>query len=213
MDFTNINLEEILFLLLALIIAIVGHEIMHGWVAYKFGDSTAKSQNRLSINPIRHIDPIGTIILPAILYFSGGFLFGWAKPVPVNTNVVIKNGGYKAGVFVALAGIFYNIVLAIFSLFVLMNFTENLNNSTAKFLYILFNINLFLGLLNLYPIPPLDGSKALTYTLLQFGFNKIASKIYSFERYGMVILIVIIISPISKYFFAPIDYIFKLFLN
>ncbi|QKF63324.1 membrane-associated zinc metalloprotease, S2P/M50 family [Campylobacter mucosalis] len=212
MEFTNIA-QQIVPLVLALVIAIVGHEIMHGWVAYKFGDHTAKNQNRLSINPIRHIDPIGTILVPAVLYFSSGLLFGWAKPVPVNMSVVIRNGGYKAGIFVALAGIFYNIFLAIFSIFILLHFGENFSEIVVKFFFILFSTNLFLGLFNLYPIPPLDGSKALIYVLLSLGFKDLANKIYSLERYGMIILIVILISPLSSYFFMPIRYVFKMFVG
>jgi len=93
------ELLKLITIILALAVAIIGHEIMHGWVAYKYGDSTAKSQGRLSINPIIHIDPVGTIIVPAVLYFTGApFIFGWAKPVPVNISTVIKNGGTKAAV-------------------------------------------------------------------------------------------------------------------
>lgn len=209
--FENFDLERVILVVIALVVAIVGHEIMHGWVAYKFGDNTAKNAGRLSINPIKHIDPLGTIIVPGLLYFSGGFLFGWAKPVPVNMSVVIRNGGYKAGIFVALAGIFYNIVLAIFSLFLLVNFESIFGGLFANFLVFLFSTNLFLGLFNLYPIPPLDGSKALIYVLLSLGFKDLANKIYSLERYGMIILIVILISPLSTYFFAPIRYVFKMF--
>lgn len=209
--FENFDLERVILVVIALIIAIVGHEIMHGWVAYKFGDSTAKNLGRLSINPIKHIDPLGTIIVPSLLYFTGGFLFGWAKPVPVNMSVVIRNGGYKAGIFVALAGIFYNIVLAIFSLFMLVNFGDLFGDLFANLLVFLFSTNLFLGLFNLYPIPPLDGSKALTYALLSLGFRGLADKIYSLERYGMIILVVILISPLSGYFFEPIRYVFKMF--
>lgn len=212
MDFSNISIERIVLVVLALVIAIVGHEIMHGWVAFKFGDHTAKNEGRLSINPIRHIDPLGTIVVPTLLYFAGGLLFGWAKPVPVNMSIVLKNGGYRAGVFVALAGIFYNLLLAIFSLFLLSNFGSMFPQIFINFLFILFSSNLFLALFNLYPIPPLDGSKALVYTLLSFGFINLANKIYSIERYGMVILVVILISPLSTYFFAPIRYVFGMFI-
>ena len=107
---------------LALAIAVIGHEIMHGWVAKLFGDWTAKNEGRLSLNPIKHIDPVGTIIFPIFLYLSqkmagvtSPIIFGWAKPVPVNMFVVIRNGGYLAGTAVSLAGVFYNFLLALFA--------------------------------------------------------------------------------------------------
>ena len=99
----------------ALLVAIIGHEIMHGLVAYKYGDNTAKNLGRLKINPIVHIDPVGTILVPAMLFFSGApFIFGWAKPVPINISTVMRNGGTTAAVAVSLAGITYNFVIAVF---------------------------------------------------------------------------------------------------
>ena len=115
MDFTNFDPIKVATIVISLIIAIVGH----GYVAYKFGDNTAKSLGRLSINPIKHIDLVGTIIVPLVLYLSTGMIFGWAKPVPVNTYTVVRNGGYKAAIYVSLAGICYNIILGVLSLFVL----------------------------------------------------------------------------------------------
>ena len=109
----------ILASIIALLIAIIGHEIMHGWVAYKYGDHTAKSAGRLSINPLVHIDPMGSIFVPLMTYYlpvllfgTTGFLFGWAKPVPVNMQTVIRNGGYTAAMQVSLAGIAYNLFMA-----------------------------------------------------------------------------------------------------
>jgi len=114
---------KILLTVVILILAIVGHEIMHGLVAYKYGDNTAKDAGRLSINPIVHIDPIGTIVVPALLYISSaGFLFGWAKPVPVNIRTVIARGGYVGAMAVALAGIFYNLVLALIFSIIFVNY-------------------------------------------------------------------------------------------
>lgn len=87
---------------------------MHGYVAYRYGDNTAKHEGRLSINPISHIDPIGTVLVPALLFISGSpFLFGWAKPVPVNMWTVLRNGGYNAAIAVSLAGIAYNLTVAV----------------------------------------------------------------------------------------------------
>jgi len=85
----EIEILKLAAMVVALIVAIVGHEIMHGWVAFKYGDHTAKDLGRLSINPLIHIDPVGTLLLPAVLYFTGApFIFGWAKPVPVNMHTV-----------------------------------------------------------------------------------------------------------------------------
>ena len=91
---------KIPLMVVALLIAIIGHEIMHGYVAYRYGDSTAKDSGRLSLNPIVHIDLIGSILVPATLFLANApFLFGWAKPVPVRMDRVIYNGGYFAAFF------------------------------------------------------------------------------------------------------------------
>lgn len=202
--FENIDILEIITLVIALTIAIVGHEIAHGWVAYKFKDNTAKNLGRLSINPIKHIDPFGTIIVPGLLYITAGFVIGWAKPVPINGYTVIRNGGYKAMILVSLAGIIYNFILATISFFMIKNgiFQADLQ----KFLIMLMLVNLILGLFNLYPIPPLDGSQAVEYTLRSINLHKIASLFSSLQRYGMIILILIIASPLKDYVFYPIRY-------
>ena len=211
MDFTNIDLVRIASIVIALVIAIVGHEIAHGYVAYKFGDNTAKNLGRLSINPIKHIDPVGTIIVPLVLYLSTGMMFGWAKPVPVNTYTVVRNGGYKAAIYVSLAGILYNIILGIATLFVLKVL---LNIETfeilLQFLYTLALLNLILAVFNLYPIPPLDGFHAVEYALRNFGFHALADKLDSISRYGFIILIIILISPLKETIFYPTRYIIQI---
>ena len=211
MDFTNFDPIKVATIVISLIIAIVGHEIAHGYVAYKFGDNTAKNRGRLSINPIKHIDPIGTIIVPLVLYLSTGMMFGWAKPVPVNTYTVVRNGGYKAAIYVSLAGICYNIILGVLSLFVLKAL---LNIETfdvlLQFLFTLALLNLMLAIFNLYPIPPLDGFHAVEYTLRNFGFHALAQKLGELSRYGFIILVLILISPLKETIFYPISYILKL---
>ena len=206
--FENIDIVRIVILILALTIAIVGHEIAHGYVAYKFGDDTAKNLGRLSVNPIRHIDPLGTIIIPALLYLTAGFVIGWAKPVPINSYTVIRNGGYKAMILVSLAGIAYNFALAAISFFMIKTgiFYEDLQN----FLLTLLLVNLILGLFNLYPIPPLDGSKAVEYSLRSLRLHGIANMFSGLQRYGMIVLIVIIASPLKDYVFYPIRYALEL---
>ncbi|MGP1359463.1 site-2 protease family protein [Campylobacter sp.] len=211
MDFTNIDPIRIASIVIALVIAIVGHEIAHGYVAYKFGDNTAKNLGRLSINPIKHIDPVGTIIVPLVLYLSTGMMFGWAKPVPVNTYTVVRNGGYNAAIYVSLAGILYNIILGIATLFVLKVL---LNIETfeilLQFLYTLALLNLILAVFNLYPIPPLDGFHAVEYALRNFGFHALADKLDSMSRYGFIILIIILISPLKETIFYPTRYIIQI---
>jgi len=205
---------EITATVLALMMAIIGHEIMHGYVAYRYGDNTAKYQGRLSINPIVHVDLVGTIIVPAVLFFSGApFMFGWAKPVPIFIPTVIRNGGYKAAIHVSLAGIAYNFSLALVCAGVL-SFLPDLReaNSFLEAFVIFFFIqslvyNVVLGLFNLSPIPPLDGSHALTYLGMIMGWHSLVRLYESMERYGMVILILFIATPLSHYFFMPIRYV------
>lgn len=206
--FENIDILEIITLVIVLTIAIVGHEIAHGWVAYKFKDNTAKNLGRLSINPIKHIDPFGTIIVPGLLYLTAGFVIGWAKPVPINGYTVIRNGGYKAMILVSLAGIIYNFILATISFFMIK--TGIFQADLQKFLIMLMLVNLILGLFNLYPIPPLDGSQAVEYTLRSINLHKIASLFSSLQRYGMIILILIIASPLKDYVFYPIRYMLEM---
>ncbi|PID47247.1 MAG: site-2 protease family protein [Proteobacteria bacterium] len=214
MDFLqNIDITQTLAMILALIIAIVGHEIMHGLVAYLYGDSTAKSQNRLSPNPIRHVDLVGSIIVPALLYISkAGFLFGWAKPVPVYMPTVIANGGYFGAIAVSLAGIFYNFFLAIVSAILLHVIPLSPDDFLVLFLFYCISINVVLGFFNLLPIPPLDGFNALGFLLAWMGFEKFTQRLFLLSKYGMIILILIIATPVSDYIFAPINYIMHLLL-
>jgi Zn-dependent protease len=211
----TVDILEIIAVVLALLLAIIGHEIMHGYVAYRYGDTTAKGQGRLSINPLVHIDPVGTVVVPAILYISGAsFMFGWAKPVPIFVPTVIRNGGYKAAIFVSLAGIAYNFTLALICLGLFhLFFPSEIESYTAYFIaYFLvqsIKYNIVLGLFNLYPIPPLDGSHALTYLALIFGWHKVVAAYDAMERYGMVILLVCIATPLSHYFFAPIRFVME----
>ena len=209
----NNEIVKIAATVFALAVAIIGHEIMHGYMAYRYGDNTAKDAGRLSINPLVHIDPIGTIVVPAVLFFTGApFLFGWAKPVPIYIREVIRNAGYKGAINVSLAGIYYNFGLALVASVILRYVDFNSIDSMYEYFIILFVFqslvyNVVLGFFNLMPIPPLDGSHALSYFAAWNKWDKVVKFYSSIERYGMVILILIIATPASQYFFAPVRYI------
>ena len=206
---------------LALAIAVIGHEIMHGWVAKLFGDLTATYEGRISINPIKHVDVVGTIIFPIFLYLSqkmagisSPILFGWAKPVPVNMFVVIKNGGYLAATSVSLAGVFYNFLLAfIASLFIHFEPTTITSLFFYYLLYYTIVINVILMLFNLLPIPPLDGANAIRYIASFFGNRTIGELFDRIGNYGMVILLIILFTPISNYIFMPAQMLIAYLLN
>jgi Zn-dependent protease len=225
MDF--IDLLKIAASVLALLIAIIGHEIMHGWVAYRYGDMTARNAGRLTINPISHIDPIGSILVPAMMYFlpmlfgsDGGFLFGWAKPVPVNTRTVVNNGGYNAAMQVSLAGITYNFMLAAFASAVLLGISQPVVDDSALYIFFyltvlqLVIINVVLGVFNLLPIPQFDGAHFLMYLALKFNYNTVAEWFYKMERYGMVIVLIVLITPIHKYLLImPVQFVLQFLLT
>ena len=229
----TIDIIKIATAIAALIIAIVGHEIMHGWVAYKYGDTTAKDQGRLSINPLVHIDLFGTILVPAMMYFipmllgaSSGLLFGWAKPVPINTRTVINNGGYGAAMQVSLAGIAYNLVMATIAsvLFTGMmpqdlSLRELIANADQYiflyFIWMLLIINVVLAVFNLLPIPQFDGAHFITYLSLKLGLNKIAEFFIRMEPYGMIIVIImLVVDPIRNIVLAmPVQFLLRLLLS
>lgn len=224
---TSIDLLRIAASVLALAIAIIGHEIMHGWVAYKYGDTTAKDAGRLSINPLIHIDPVGTIAVPLMMYFipmllgmGGGILFGWAKPVPINMRTVINNGGYNAAMQVSLAGIAYNFVLAAFFAVILTAMHEPLQSDGLGYIFAfllvmqLVLINVVLGVFNLLPIPQFDGAHFIMFLALKTGFYKVAQWFERMEPYGMFIVIILLITPLSEYvLFMPVQFVLKLLLS
>ena len=223
----SIDLLKILIAVIALAIAIIGHEIMHGWVAYMYGDNTAKNAGRLTINPISHVDLVGTIIVPATMYFlpmllggESGFLFGWAKPVPINTATVINRGGYNAAMQVDLAGIVYNFTLAAFASIALVAMAQPVDGDGLAyvFLYILVYqlliINVVLGVFNLLPIPQFDGAHFVMHLALKHKVNAVAEFFYKNERYGIIVVLVVLMTPIKDYvLIMPVQTILHLLLS
>lgn len=172
---------------LPLLFAITLHEAAHAWTAWKLGDNTAKKLGRVSFNPITHIDPFGTVILPLILLISGsGFMFGYAKPVPVNFNQL--NNPRRDGVLVALAGPGANIFLLIMAA-LLLNIISLMPAVAAEWLgQNLINmiiINAILAVFNMLPIPPLDGGR-VAVGILPYSLARPLSRL---EPYGMLIIL------------------------
>jgi len=222
-----LDILKIAAAVLALAIAIIGHEIMHGWVAFMYGDTTAKNAGRLTINPISHVDLVGTIIVPASMYFlpmllgaESGFLFGWAKPVPINMGTVIRRGGYNAAMQVDLAGIVYNFTLAAFASIALVAMSQptTLDSLTYVFAYMLvfqiLVINVVLGVFNLLPVPQFDGANFLIHLALKFKVTSVAEFFYKNERYGIIIVLIILMTPLKEFvLFIPVQTILNLLLS
>ncbi len=174
----------ILFLLPIFLIAVVIHEYAHGWVAYKLGDTTAKNAGRLTLNPLAHIDPIGTVILPLMLVLTGSpIVVGWAKPVPINFSLLRRPK--QDMLWVSIAGIAANILMAfVLSLLLRMGLFP-LNSYGWIFLNYGILINLVLAVFNAIPVPPLDGSKIVLGLLPR----ELAYSYMRLERFGFIILI------------------------
>ena len=178
------DFQTLLIYIIPLLFAITLHEAAHGWIASKLGDHTARMMGRVTLDPTKHIDPIGTIAIPLVLLLSSsGFIFGWAKPVPINFNALrnVKNGM----IWVALAGPGANIVMAVCWLFVMiiainMNIAVLIEMGRIGIL-----VNCVLAVFNLLPIPPLDGSRVISALLP----NRLAYQYNQLEQYGLYILL------------------------
>jgi len=189
--------QKIAVWILPVIFAITVHETAHGWVAKKYGDNTASMQGRLTLNPIKHIDWLGTIIIPGLLLLTGtGFIFGWAKPVPVDARN-FKNPRHDMAI-VALAGPVSNLLMALtWALIARIGITigTSAENISLPLIYTGIagiSINLVLALINLLPIPPLDGSRVLTGILP----SRLAWQYNQLERYGFIILLILLYTKV-----------------
>lgn len=195
-----------IFYIVVLIMSVVVHEVSHGYAALYFGDRTAELSGRLTLNPLKHLDLFGSIIIPAaLIIFNAPFLIGWAKPVPYNPNN-LRN--YKWGSFaVAGAGILANVLIAlIFS--VIFRFGPELGVSANFYPAVstIIVMNLALALFNLVPIPPLDGSKLL-FAFLPYSSLKLQENL---ERYAFIVFIIFVIY-FAKYLYLPLALLFKFF--
>lgn len=224
----------IIFYFVTLFFSIILHEIAHGLVAFWLGDYTAKHAGRLTLDPVKHVDFFGSILAPLFMLFmtNGTFVFGWAKPVPVNPYAL--RGGKWGPALVSIAGPLTNFLIAsfsaiiafflsistpektlIFKSFISSDWNDLLSQVAGNPLNILFAIltmlifwNVLLGVFNLIPIPPLDGSKIL------FTFFQIKDEAAFFlQRWGMFILLIFLFSPLAIFFHKIIKFLWAIFYN
>jgi Zn-dependent protease len=220
------NAFEIVIFLFVILFAITIHEAAHGWAANRLGDPTAQMLGRVTLNPIPHIDPIGTVLLPIMLVIMGGPPFGWAKPVPVNPlnlrdpkkdNLLISAAGPLANFGVALAAIISYKILSLalsgvtYSTHYGGGTPPSIQALQAIFfiLYATILLNIFLAVFNLIPIPPLDGSGIL----LGLISDKAAQKVEALRPYGFLIVIGLLYLGVLQFVFRPIQVAIQLILR
>ena len=193
MDFLELS-QRVLIWVIPLVFAVTLHEVSHGWVASLCGDKTAKMLGRLTVNPLKHIDPIGTIAVPMLMLFLGGVVFGWAKPVPVNDRNFKHPKRDMA--LVALAGPVSNILMAIFwaliaklSAMLVVQYDWEAGSNLAEMGMLGLQVNLLLAVLNMLPLPPLDGSRVVASylpTRAEYWYSRL-------EPYGFFILMAMLL--------------------
>ncbi len=195
------------------LLAIVCHEAAHAWMAFRFGDLTAKSQGRLSLNPIVHYDLVGTIIFPLIGAMMGGAMFGWAKPVPVDSRR-FKN--IRSGIFwVSFAGPLANVTLMVLSAILYAVLVTKVSSSFSyhqvfsEMLKQSIWINILLAVFNMIPFPPLDGSKMVSSML---NYNQ-ARKFEELQRFSFVFIFILILTPALNYIMSPAIWFSNLLVN
>ena len=215
-DVVNL-ISHLIIYMVVLLLAISAHEAAHAWMSYKYGDDTAYLLGRVTLNPVKHTDPIGTLLIPIISFVFGAVggavaripLIGWGIPTPVNPR---RWTNYKqANVMVSIAGIGANLILATIGFAIFKTFLETsvINGANADdgiikvvvmFLYYLISLNVSLAVFNLLPFPPLDGSKVLS-TFLPESFSPIFAL---FEQYGFLILLLLVYWGILGVIIGPI---------
>jgi Zn-dependent protease len=191
-----------------IILAITLHEVSHGLVARRLGDKTAEMQGRLTLNPLKHIDPIGTVLVPAVLLATSGLLFGWARPVPVDPRNFKQPRQHMA--LVAVAGPLSNLAMALFWTLLLALATRLFNGAglahpLALMADVGIKINLILMVLNLLPVPPLDGGRVVTGILKP----RLALKFAQIEPYGIWILLILLFTGVLGKVLLPLMGLFE----
>ena len=193
-----IDIQTLLIYAIPVLFAITVHEAAHGWIASLLGDHSARMMGRVTLNPIKHVDLVGTIIVPAFLYFTAGFIFGWAKPVPVNFRAL--RSPKKDMLWVAIAGPMSNFIMATLWLIVVFVAINTGSQFLADMAQVGIQINLLLAVLNLLPLPPLDGGRVVSSLLP----SKFAYQYDQLEPYGLFILLGLLFLGVFQTVILPI---------
>ena len=205
-------LEKIIVWAVPVVFAITVHEVAHGWVAYQLGDATAKSSGRLTLNPLKHIDPVGTVVLPLILLYIGGFVFGWARPVPVTW----QNLGHprRDMALVAIAGPAANLIMmilwAILARIILIfnQFPTGLLELVIIMCSAGIIINIVLMVINLLPLLPLDGGRIMN-SLLPPRMAVVYARL---EPFGLIIIVLLLATGLLAKYLAPVVFAIETFI-